>query len=62
MEVAVGICRGIVVDNDIHSLNINTTTEDVSGNKNTLLECLESTVSVDSEMRAISHQTCMDIF
>lgn len=32
----------------VYALNINTTSENISGNKNTLLECLELLVAVDT--------------
>ena len=48
MQIAVSIRRTIVVDNDIDTLYINTTTENIGSDKNTLLECLESGVAVDT--------------
>lgn len=45
MEVAVGIRRAIVVDDDVDTLNINTTSENIRGDENTLLECFECLVS-----------------
>jgi hypothetical protein len=48
MQVTVRIRRAIVVDDDVHTLNINTTTENVCRDKNALLKCLERRVSGDS--------------
>lgn len=48
MKVAVSIRRAIVVDDDINTLDVDTATEDISGNKDTLLEIFESGISVDT--------------
>lgn len=48
MEVAVGIAGSIVVDNNVDTLDIDTTTEDISRYKDTLLKCLEGGVSLDA--------------
>ena len=42
MEVLITLVGEIVVDDDIHSLNINTATEQISGDQNALGEILES--------------------
>ena len=44
MEVRVSIRRAVVVDHDVHSLHIDTTTEDVGGDQDALLERLEGGV------------------
>lgn len=48
MEVAVGVGRAIVVDDDVDTLDVNTTTKDVSGDEDTAVELLESLVALDS--------------
>lgn len=48
MEVAVGIRRAVVVDDDVHSLNIDSTAEDIRSNKYSLLEGLEGGIAVDT--------------
>ena len=48
MQVAISIRRTIVVNNDVHALDINATTEDIGGNEYTLFESLESSVTVDT--------------
>ena len=48
MQVAICVTRGIVVDDDINSLDIDATAEDVSGDKDTLLEVLELRVAGDT--------------
>ena len=48
MEVAVGIGGTVVVDDDVHTLNVDTTTEDICCDEDTLLERLESGIPVDS--------------
>lgn len=48
VEITVCIRRAIIVDDDVDTLNINTTPEDISGHKNTLLEGFERRVAVDT--------------
>ena len=48
VEVRVGIGREIVVDGKVDSLNIDTTSEDISGDTDTLVELLELFVTFDS--------------
>ena len=45
MQVAVRISWCVVVDDNIDTLDINTTAEDVGGDENTLLERLELLVA-----------------
>lgn len=48
MEVRVGITGKIVVDGKVNTLDIDTTTEDVSGDTDTLVELLELLVTLDT--------------
>jgi hypothetical protein len=48
VQVAVRVRRAVVVDNDVHSFNINTAPEDIRRDEDTLLEGLESLVSFDT--------------
>lgn len=48
VKIGVGIGRQIIVDGQVDTLNINTTTEDISGNANTLVELLELLVTLDT--------------
>ena len=48
MEITIGIGRAIIVDDDVDTLNINTTAEDISRHQDTLLEGLESRVTLDT--------------
>jgi hypothetical protein len=48
MEVRVRITWKIVVDGQVDTLNIDTTTEDISGNADTLIELLEFLVTLDT--------------
>lgn len=41
VEVRVGVGRSVVVDDDVDSLDVDTSAEDVSGDENTLLKGLE---------------------
>jgi hypothetical protein len=52
MEVAVGIGGQVVVDGQVDTLDIDTTTEDVGGDANTLLEILELLVALDTLLLA----------
>lgn len=45
MEVTVRIRRAVIIDDDVDTLNINTTPEDIGSDQDTLLECLESLVA-----------------
>ena len=49
MEVGVSIGRSIIVDDDVHPLNVNSTAKDVSGDKDTFFESLERGVSADTK-------------
>jgi hypothetical protein len=48
MKVRVGITRKIVVDGKVDTLDIDTTTEDVSSDTDTLVELLELLVTLDT--------------
>jgi len=48
VEIRVGIAWKIVVDSQVDTFDIDTTTKDISGNANTLLEVLESLVPLDT--------------
>lgn len=48
VQVRIGISRHVVVDGQVDTLNIDTTTEDVSGNADTLVELLELLVPTDT--------------
>lgn len=50
VKVAVGVSGAVVVDNDIDTLHIDTTTKYVGGHQNTLLERLERSVARDTEV------------
>ena len=52
VEVAVGIGGQVVVDGQVDTLNVNTTTEDVGGDTDTLLELLELLVALDTLLLA----------
>lgn len=49
MKVAVGIAWEIIVDGQVDALDINTSTEDVSGNADTLVEFSEFLVTLDTD-------------
>jgi hypothetical protein len=48
VQVGAGISRQIVVDGQVDTLDIDTTSKDVSGNADTLLELLELLVAADT--------------
>lgn len=48
VQVGVGIGGEIVVDGQVDTLDIDTTTEDVSGDTDTLVELLELLVTLDT--------------
>jgi hypothetical protein len=45
MQIAVCIRRGVVIDDNVHSLNIDPTAKYISGYENTLLKVFELLVS-----------------
>ena len=48
MEVGVSITWEIIVDGQVNTLDIDTTTEDVRGNADTLVELLEFLIALDT--------------
>ncbi len=48
MKVGIGIRGKVVVDGQVDTLNINTTSENIGGNADTLLEVLEGLVALDA--------------
>ncbi len=58
MEVAVGIFGHVVVEHDVHALNVNTATKEVGSNKKTLLEILEFSKVSNATMRGRNMSLC----
>lgn len=48
MQIAVSIRWAVVIDNDVHTFDIDTTAEDIRGNKYTFLERFECGVPGDT--------------
>lgn len=48
MEVRISICREIVVDGKVDTININTATKDVGSDTDALIELLELLVALDA--------------
>ena len=48
VQVAICVTRSVIVDDDIDSLNVDATAEDVGGDKDTLFEVLELRVTGDT--------------
>jgi hypothetical protein len=48
MEVSVGAIGHVIVDNNIDSFNVNSSSEDVSSNHDSFLEVLEDSVPLKS--------------
>ena len=48
VEVRISLVRHVVVDGDVDTLNIDTTTKDISGHTDTSLEVLELLVALDT--------------
>ena len=48
MKVRIGVRGSIIVDHDVHPLNINTTTKNISCDKDALFESFERGVSRDA--------------
>lgn len=49
VKVRVSVGGSVVVDDDVHPLNVNTATEDISGHKDTFFEGLKRGVSTDTK-------------
>jgi len=49
MEVRVGIRGGIVVDHDVYSLDVNTSTENVGSDEDAFFEGLESGIPTNTK-------------
>jgi hypothetical protein len=52
VQVRVSVGGKIVVDGEVNALDINTTTEDIGGNTDTLVELLELLVALDTRWRS----------
>lgn len=48
MEVRVGVSRHVVVEDDVDLLDVDTTSEEIGGHKNTVLEFFEPIVDLDA--------------
>ena len=48
MQITVGVRRAVIIDDNVHSLDINTTAKDISSDQNTFLEGFKGSVSADS--------------
>jgi hypothetical protein len=57
VEVGIGVSGKIVVDGKVNALNIDTTSEDVSGDTDTLVEFLELLVAFDTMFESVG-ETC----
>ena len=53
VEVRVSISRAVVVDHDINTFDINTSTKNISCDENTLLKCLERGITRNTKRPAI---------
>jgi hypothetical protein len=54
VKVGVGVTRKIVVDGKVDTLDINTTTEDVGSDTDTLVEFLELLVTLDTAKKLVT--------
>ena len=54
MKVGVGVTRKIVVDGKVDTLDINTTTEDVGSDTDTLVEFLELLVTLNTTKKLVT--------
>jgi hypothetical protein len=51
MKVAVGLAGCVIVDHNVHALDIDTTSKDVCCNKDSLFEVFERLITVDAVLR-----------
>lgn len=60
VEVRVGIAGKVVVDGQVDTLDIDTTTEDIRGNTDALVELLELLVALDTARKSVAVRlTCV---
>ena len=50
MQISIGVLRHVVIEHNVHSLNVHSSAEQVGGHKQSLLEVLEFLVSGQSEI------------
>ena len=48
MKVSIGVLGHVIVEHNVHSLDIHTTSKEVGGDEDTFMEILELLVSVQS--------------
>ena len=48
MQIGIGILRNVVIDDDVNTLDIDTTAEEIGGNEDALAEILEHLVTFDA--------------
>jgi hypothetical protein len=58
MQIAVCIRGAIIVDDNVDTLNVNATAEDISRNKYTFFKCFERGIAIDT---GACHQISRDI-
>ena len=51
MEVAVSVSGAIVIDDDVHTLDVNTASKNISRNQDAFLERLESCVACNTSFK-----------
>lgn len=57
VQVRIGVGRKIIIDRQIYTLDINTTSKDIRGNADTLVEFLEFFVSFDPAQKVSANST-----
>jgi hypothetical protein len=45
MQIRVGVCWSVIVDDNVDTFDVDTTTKDIRGDKDTLLEILKLFIS-----------------
>ena len=51
MKITVGVGRTVVVNDDVNTLHIDTTTKNIRGDENSLLKRFESRITLDTRKR-----------
>jgi hypothetical protein len=56
MQITVCIRRTIIVNDDIYSFDVNTTTKDIRGDKDTFFKSLECRITTDTETDILTQE------
>jgi hypothetical protein len=53
VQITIGIRRTVIVDDNVDSLNVDTTTKNIRCDENTFFKCLKGSVAVDTDRGSV---------